>query len=68
MVGEAVLSGAAASVGNPTQPTDQCFDFERCCGDDENAQSYFFLEFGSRRLTPPWFRYSRGVICSIMSR
>jgi hypothetical protein len=68
MVAEAVLSGAAASVGNPTQPTDQCFDFERCCGDDENAQSYFLEEvFGLRMFTPPWLRNGRGVIISIIS-
>ena len=54
MLAEAVLSRASASVGYTTQPTDQCFDFERCRADDEDAQSYFLEEdFGLRMFTPP---------------
>src|SRR5688500_12231684 len=54
--------------GQTTEAADQRFKFRGCRADDENAQGcYFFVDFGLRMFTPPWFRYSRGVIISIIS-
>jgi hypothetical protein len=41
-----------AGVGESAKTRDERFDFEWCGADDEDAQSYFFVE-GLRMLTPP---------------
>lgn len=66
MFAKRIEDRTAAGVGKTAEPRNEGFDFERCCADEENAQSYF-LEFGLRMLTPPWLRNGRGVIISSIS-
>jgi hypothetical protein len=66
MIPETIQNRTPAGVGKTLQSRHERFDFERCCADEENAQSYF-LGFGLRMLTPPWLRNGRGVIISSIS-